>query len=122
MPQNETSARPAHPLIESSSVEGTSVYDANGKQIGTIKRLVIEKVSGHVIYAVTAFGGFLGLGGETHTIPWEQQHYAPALHGYTTSITEDQLRNAPEFSRQDDELLSGHEQDELIAYYRAMLE
>jgi hypothetical protein len=62
MPQNETSARPAHPLIESSSVEGTSVYDANGKQIGTIKRLVIEKVSGHVIYAVTAFGGFLGPG------------------------------------------------------------
>jgi sporulation protein YlmC with PRC-barrel domain len=122
MAQNETSSGPAHPLIESDRIEGTAVYDANGKQIGTVKRLVIEKVSGHVVHAVTAFGGFLGLGGETHTIPWEQLHYDAALHGYKTSITEDQLRNAPKFSRQDDALLSGHEHDELIAYYRAMLE
>src|SRR3954463_4226639 len=113
---------PSHPLIETDRIEGTAVYDANGKQIGTVKRLVIEKASGHVVQAVTAFGGFLGLGAETHTIPWEQLHYDAALHGYKTSITEDQLRDAPEFSRQDDALLSGHEHDELIAYYRAMLE
>src|SRR3954466_8335828 len=49
----------------------TAVYDVNGKQIGTITRLVIEKVSGHVAYAVTSFGGFLGLGAEVHSIPWE---------------------------------------------------
>ena len=30
------SATPSHPLIESDHVEGTAVYDANGKQIGTI--------------------------------------------------------------------------------------
>ena len=44
----DTSSVPSHPLIESDHIEGTAVYDANGKQIGTIKRLVIEKVSGHV--------------------------------------------------------------------------
>ena len=56
------SVAPSHPLIESDHIEGTTVYDASGKQIGTIKRLVIEKVSGHVVYAVTSFGGFLRLG------------------------------------------------------------
>jgi hypothetical protein len=71
---------------------------------------------------VTAFGGFLGLGHEPHTIPWEQLHYEMALHGYKTSITEDQLRNAPEFSRHDDALLSGHQREDLNAYYRVMLE
>src|SRR5438132_10204079 len=98
MAEVDTPAAPSHPLIESDHVEGSAVYDANGKRIGIIKRLVIEKVSGHVVYAVTAFGGFLGLGAEIHTIPWEQLHYDTALGGYRTNITVDQLRNAPEFS------------------------
>ena len=102
MAEANTSSAPSHPLIESDHIEGTAVYDANGKQIGTIKRLVIEKVSGHVVYAVTSFGGFLGLGSETHTIPWEQLHYGTALHGYKTSIMEEQLRKAPDFSRGDE--------------------
>jgi hypothetical protein len=122
MIQDNASSGPAHPLIESGHVEGTVVYDANGKRIGAIKCLVIEKVTGHVAYAVTEFGGFLGLGGEIHTIPWEQLHYDKALDGYRTSITKDQLRNAPEFSRQDVTLLSGHEREELVAHYRIMLE
>ncbi len=117
MTQTDTSSAPSHPLIESDRVEGTAVYDANGNRIGTIKRLVIEKVSGHVVYAVTSFGGLLGFGAETHTIPWEQLHYDAALGGYKTNITVDQLRNAPEFSRSDEALLSGHEREELSRYY-----
>src|SRR3954468_19146957 len=109
MAQDDVSSGPAHPLVESDHVEGTAVYDASGKRIGTIKRLVIEKVSGHVVYAVTAFGGFLGLGEETHTIPWEQLHYDTDLGGYKARVSESQLRNAPEFSRQDESLLSSHE-------------
>ena len=117
MAQDDVSSGPAHPLVESDHVEGTAVYDASGKRIGTIKRLVIEKVSGHVVYAVTAFGGLLGLGEETHTIPWEQLHYDQDLGGYKARVSETQLRNAPEFSRQDESLLSGHEREALINYY-----
>jgi hypothetical protein len=40
------------PLIESDRVEGTSVYDPDGNSIGSIKRLMIEKISGRVSYAV----------------------------------------------------------------------
>ncbi len=36
------------PLIESDRVEETVVYDVNGHEIGSIKRLMIEKVSGRV--------------------------------------------------------------------------
>ena len=39
------------PLIESDRVEGTTVYDPQGNNIGSIKRLMIEKISGHVAYA-----------------------------------------------------------------------
>ena len=60
------------PLIESDRVEGTAVYDPQGNHLGSIKRLMIEKISGRVAYAVMAFGGFLGLGEEEHTIPWDK--------------------------------------------------
>jgi hypothetical protein len=46
------------PLIENDRVEGTTVYDPQGNYIGNIKRLMIEKVSGRVAYAVMSFGGF----------------------------------------------------------------
>ena len=40
------------PLIESDRVEGTAVYDPQGDHLGSIKRLMIEKISGKVAYAV----------------------------------------------------------------------
>lgn len=53
------------PLIESDRVEGTTVYDPRGTNIGSIKRLMI--VSGKVAYAVLSFkistyGAFEGMG------------------------------------------------------------
>ena len=87
------------PLIESDRVEGTTVYDRQGNSIGSIKRLMIEKISGKVAYAVMSFGGFLGMGEEEHTIPWNKLDYDTGLGGYRTDITQDQLRGAPAFSR-----------------------
>jgi sporulation protein YlmC with PRC-barrel domain len=90
------------PLIESDRVEGTYVYDPNGSHIGTIKRLMIEKISGKVAYAVMSFGGFLGMGADEHTIPWNKLNYDTSLGGYRTDITEEQLRGAPTFYRDRD--------------------
>lgn len=85
----------SHPLIESSRVEGTRVYEPSGKHIGTIHHLIIEKVSGRVVYVVMTFGGFLRLGAQAHTIPWEKLDYDPSLGGYRTDITPTQLNSAP---------------------------
>jgi len=90
------------PLIESDRVEGTYVYDPNGSHVGTIKRLMIEKISGKVAYAVMSFGGFLGMGADEHTIPWNKLNYDTSLGGYRTDITEEQLRGAPTFYRDRD--------------------
>ena len=61
--------RPAvsHLIIESDRVEGTAVFDRNNDQIGTIKRLLIEKISGRVLYVDVTFGG----------IPW---HWHASSH------------------------------------------
>lgn len=91
--------RSGKPLIESDRVEGTSVYDMDGNHIGTIRRVMIEKISGRVAYAVMSFGGFLGLGSEDYAIPWSMLDYDTELEGYRTDIKEDELKHAPGFSR-----------------------
>ena len=93
-----TSAMTGKPLIESDRVEGTTVYDPQGNNIGSIKHLMIEKISGRVAYAVMSFGGFLGVGTEEHPIPWSKLTYDPNLGGYRTDVTESQLRGAPSFA------------------------
>ena len=77
------------PLIEGDRVEGTTVYDPQGNNLGSIKRLMIEM----------SFGGFLGMGTEEHPVPWEKLTYDTRLGGYRTDITEQQLRGAPAFAR-----------------------
>jgi hypothetical protein len=45
-------------LIGSDKVEGTAVYGPDDRNIGTVQRVMIDKVSGKVAYAVVSFGGF----------------------------------------------------------------
>ena len=46
------STRPSRAFIESDRVEGTGVYSPDGRRMGSIKRLIIEKVSGRIAYVV----------------------------------------------------------------------
>jgi hypothetical protein len=108
------------PLIESDRVEGTTVYDPQGNSIGSIKRLMIEKLTGRVAYAVMSFGGFLGMGEEEHAVPWSKLTYDTSLGGYRTDITEDQLRGAPAFSRDRNwDWSDRSREEELHDHYRA---
>ncbi len=49
-------------LIGSDKVEGTAVYGPDQRKIGTVQRVMLDKISGKVAYAVVSFGGFLGIG------------------------------------------------------------
>jgi hypothetical protein len=89
------------PLIANDKVEGTAVYDTNDKKIGTIARLMIEKTSGRVVYAVLGFGGFLGIGDDYYPLPWHSLTYDTGLGGYLTSVTADQLKGAPKYDTDD---------------------
>ena len=90
-------AHPDHQCISSEDIQGTEVYGAGGKNIGEIDHLIIDKVSGRVAYAVMSFGGFVGLGHSHYPIPWGALTYDTSLGGFRTNITDQQLRDAPEF-------------------------
>jgi sporulation protein YlmC with PRC-barrel domain len=91
--------RSGKPLIESDRVEGTAVYDRSGKRIGTVERVMIDKISGRVAYAVMSFGGFFGVGADEYAVPWRMLDYDPSLGGYRIQITAEQLQSAPSLSR-----------------------
>ena len=99
-PVNRPASSKPKSIIESDRVEGTAVFDSNGSQIGTIKRLLIEKVSGRVLSVDVTFGGFLGVGVHHRTIPWNKLTYDTHLAGYRTDITEEEVRSAPAFDPQ----------------------
>ncbi|QDM17688.1 PRC-barrel domain containing protein [Tardiphaga sp. vice352] len=82
-------------LIGSDKVQGSAVFDADGNKIGSIERLMIEKSSGRVSYAVVSFGGFLGIGDDHYPLPWPSLKYNVELGGYQTLVTIDQIKGAP---------------------------
>jgi hypothetical protein len=85
----------AHNLIASDRVEGTSVWRPTGEKIGMIQRLMIDKVSGKIAYAVLSFGGFLGFGQRHFPVPWGSLKYNLQSGAYELEVTEDHLRAAP---------------------------
>ena len=87
-----TEERETAGLIGSDKVEGTNVYGATGEKIGSIERVMIDKRSGQVAYAVLRFGGFLGIGSDYYPIPWTSYHlstpicqFLPHLHDWLTT-------------------------------------
>ena len=88
--------RPHH-LIASDRVEGTAVRRPNGDMIGHIERLMIDKVSGRVSYAILSFGGLLGVGANMLPLPWARLTYNPRFEAYQLDIDDAQLKRAPSF-------------------------
>jgi len=89
-------------LIASDRVEGTRVYGADGKHIGSIERLILGKQDGRVAYAVLSFGGFLGIGHDHYPLPWATLHYDTQLDGYRIDLTKEQIEGAPSYADDDD--------------------
>lgn len=83
-----------HTLVASDRVEGTAVARPDGERIGSIQRLMIDKVSGQVAYAVLRSGGILGLGEKHHPVPWSALKYNLQLGMYELDVTNDWPRSS----------------------------
>jgi len=85
-------------LIGSDRVEGTAVFGSDREKIGSVERLLIEKREGNVTDVILSVGGFLGIGDEKHSVPWEKLDYDTELGGYVLDVSEEALREAPRFN------------------------
>ena len=91
----------ARPLIDSDRIEGTPVYSRDGRRVDTIRRVIIDKASGRIVYVVMTLVESFGLGDVTYVIPWTRLSYDKNDGGYHSDITEADLRNALPVAHED---------------------
>ncbi|GGK39353.1 PRC-barrel domain-containing protein [Salinarimonas ramus] len=112
---------PKHHLIASDRVEGTPVKRSDGDEIGHIQRVMIDKRSGKVAYAVMSVsGGLFGTETKGFTLPWGVLHYDTDLNAYELNLTDDQLSQAPrETAEHYDASFSRDWEEHVHRYYNA---
>lgn len=83
----------AHKLVPSDRVERKTVFLADAETVATIERLMIDKNTGHVAYAVLKMKGFLGFGAKHVPIPWQALKYNPTYRRFEILLSGSELRH-----------------------------
>ena len=66
---------------------------------------MIDKISGKAIYAVMAFGGFLGIGEKQHPLPWSSLTYDEDKGGFVVNLDKRKLEHAPTLDPDDEDFV-----------------
>src|SRR5215213_3125307 len=74
-------------LIASDRVEGTEVRRSDGTKIGSIQRLMIDKPSGQVVYAIMSLTGAADQPDDQRALPWKLLRYNTELGAYEIELT-----------------------------------
>ena len=90
--------RPSNRLIAADQVEGTTIYNPAGDNLGSLEDVMIDKVSGKIAYAVVGFGGFLGIGSRHYPLPWEKLKYDTNMGGFVVDLDKRILEGAPSYA------------------------
>jgi PRC-barrel domain len=88
-------SKESHQLIAADKVEGTAVYNMAGDKVDTIRDVMIDKISGKVVFATMATGGVLGIGETYHALPWNVLTYNTDLGGYQLDVDREKLEAGP---------------------------
>ena len=83
-----------HAMVPSDRVEHVTVYGRDGAKLGTIERLMLDKLSGTVAYAVIKTGGLLG-SHHHYPVQWAALRYDPQRQAFETELTLEDLRAGP---------------------------
>jgi hypothetical protein len=78
---------------------GSTVKNPQGKELGSIKDLVISPEDNRVVYAVLSFGGVLGLGEKAVALPLSVLKPAAEAKTFVVEMDPERLRTAPEFNQ-----------------------
>lgn len=86
-------------LLTASSLNGDSVQNIEGENLGDIKDLMIDTGTGKVAYAVLSFGGIMGMGDKLFAVPWTSLQVDTNNKCLTLNVPKERLKNAPGFDK-----------------------
>ena len=58
-------------MLSGKTISGMNVLNPSHENLGEIEDIMIDPVTGNIVYAVLTFGGFMGFGEKYFAIPWE---------------------------------------------------
>jgi sporulation protein YlmC with PRC-barrel domain len=84
-----------------SMLTGDPVRNSAGEDLGHIEQIMIDIPSGRVVYAVLAFGGFLGIEDKLFAVPWDVLRIdeKALIESFVLDIDRKTLENAPGFNK-----------------------
>jgi sporulation protein YlmC with PRC-barrel domain len=86
-------------VLSASTLDGDTVRNAAGEDLGTVDDIMIDIPSGKVAYAVLSFGGFLGMGNKLFAIPWSALRVDEDKKHFILDVDKKKLENAPGFDK-----------------------
>lgn len=88
---------PGPAFMSATSLIGDDVYNLQDENLGDVKELMLDMLTGKVAYAVLSFGGFLGMGEKLFAVPWAALKLDTENKRFTLDVNKERLEGAPGF-------------------------
>ncbi len=88
-------SRLTSPAIRATQLEGLTVKNASGEDVGKIYDLVMDTKTGEVAYVAISVGGFLGIGDKLFAIPYDAFTFLPSENAPANNADEERSANNP---------------------------
>ena len=86
-------------MVDSGTLIGCKVENAQGENLGKIESLMLDLQSGRIAYAVLSFGGFLGMGDKLFPVPMQAIRFNASDERCILDVEKETLKNAPGYDR-----------------------
>lgn len=82
--------------VDSKTLIGKNIVNANGDKVGDIETVIIDK-DGAAKYVVAGVGGFLGLGEKHVALKWDDLQITENGEHVVANVTKEQLQTLPDY-------------------------
>ncbi|MBP2275276.1 MULTISPECIES: PRC-barrel domain-containing protein [Sphingomonas] len=89
---------PTQLLLQSNKTDTMQVRSRDGDKIGSVHAMMVNKRTGHTLYAVLTIGGFLGMGRAYYPLPFSLLQFDPVNDTYIVTIDRRVLEGGPSWA------------------------
>lgn len=90
---------PGPDIIKADTLQGNSVANSAGEDLGKIEAIMLDVRSGRIAYAVLSFGGFLGMGKKLFALPWSALTFDATSERFILDVSKEKLEKADGFDK-----------------------
>ncbi|NKJ49362.1 photosystem reaction center subunit H [Burkholderia sp. SG-MS1] len=90
---------PGPDVMAAATLDGNKVRSSDGEDLGKISDIMLDVRGGRIAYAVLTAGGFLGMGGTLHAIPWSALTLDTDEKCFRLDATAERVKSAPGFDK-----------------------